>query len=150
MPSFIKKIFSYKETRFLFVGVLNTAFGYGIFALFIFLGIQYFIANTLSYILGIIHSYLWNKFFTFRTKTVSASEPLKFVSVYFVSYLFSNLFLWLFVEQFHASPYVAGAASLFLTTAVSYFGHSFFSFTGSEQKAVTEEVLPDTNTVSKS
>ena len=44
----IKSLYKDKKIRFLFVGVLNTAVGYGLYALFIFFGWHYVLAQTLS------------------------------------------------------------------------------------------------------
>ena len=43
----IKKIFERQEIRFLFVGGLNTLVGYGIYAILLFLNINYLLANTI-------------------------------------------------------------------------------------------------------
>lgn len=128
MYNFFKSFLVGKGGRFLFVGVLNTIFGYGIYALFIYIGIQYILANTLSYILGILHSYIWNKYFTFKQTHRNLLEFIRFVSVYLLSYASSCLLLWLFVGKMGMSAYIAGVLSLFITTVISYVGHNFFSF----------------------
>ena len=48
MVCMLKKIFETKEFRFLLVGILNTLVGYGLYALFLSLHINYLIANTMS------------------------------------------------------------------------------------------------------
>ena len=86
----LKNIFETKEFRFLLVGILNTLVGYGLYALFLSLHINYLIANTMSTILGIIHSYLWNRFFTFKSKEKASKEIVKFFFVYLISYLIGS------------------------------------------------------------
>lgn len=128
MFKIFNKILSIMEVRFLLVGALNTALGYGLYALFIFLGIQYFISNTLSFIIGTIHSYLWNKFYTFRSKEKSVKEPIRFASIYVIIFILSNFLLWLFIEKLHLNAYLAGVVGLFITTVISFTGHKYFSF----------------------
>lgn len=43
--------------RFLFTGVLNTAFGYGAYALFVILGVEYHLALFFSTFLGILFNF---------------------------------------------------------------------------------------------
>ena len=81
------KIFKIQEIRFLFVGGLNTIVGYGIYAILIFLNINYLLSNTISTILGVLHSYLWNRFFTFKSKEKASKESL-------MGYRFLVLFEW--------------------------------------------------------
>lgn len=125
---FIEKLLSKQGFRFLMVGGINTAVGYGAYALLIFCGLQYLIANTLSTIIGVINSYLWNRFFTFKSKDKAFGEMARFTLVYLVSYCASMLFLYLIVDKFGVNTYIAGVLNIMLTTAVSWFGHKNFSF----------------------
>ena len=128
MVTWIKNLFSIQGIRFLFVGGLNTLVGYGLYALFLYFHINYLLANTLSTILGVIHSYVWNRFFTFKSKEKALTEIVKFVSVYIVSYLLGSLTLFLFVSWLHLDQYIAGLCNLVCTTLISWFGHKYFSF----------------------
>jgi len=130
MRGFINNLFEDKKVRFLFVGVLNTIFGYAVYALFIYLKMHYFLAQLLSSVLAIAHSYLWNKYFTFRSPGRSASEIIRFVSVYAVSYLLNMGILFVSIEFFKWNAYFAGFICLFVTTVTSYVGHKNISFRG--------------------
>jgi len=125
---FCDKIFTDRKIRFLFVGVLNTAVGYGAYALFIFLGMHYAIAQFASTVIAVAHSYLWNKHFTFKSKGKSAAEAARFAGVYGVSYLFNLLLLYVFIDLFGINHYLAGLITLFATTVISYVGHKTISF----------------------
>ena len=124
----IEKLFKRQEIRFLFVGGLNTVVGYGLYALLLFLNINYLIANTFSTIIGVLHSYLWNRYFTFKSREKASKELLKFISVYILSYLIGMGTLFCFKEIFNISPYLAGLLNLIITTLISWFGHKYFSF----------------------
>lgn len=134
MKRIINKVFSYQGIRFLFVGGLNTIVGYGIYALLLYLNVNYLLANTISTIIGVAHSYLWNKYFTFKSKEKALKEITKFVSVYIVSYLLGMITLYLFKEKLNISPYIAGLINLVITTLISYFGHKYISFKNNNQE----------------
>ena len=124
----IKKLFNDKRVRFLFVGGINTVVGYGAYALFIAIGLNPYLATTFSTIIGVINSYFWNKYFTFRQPKKSLTEVLRFVSVYAISYVANLLLVYLFVDCWGMDKYISGAVCLFVVTIVSYVGHNFFSF----------------------
>lgn len=128
MKKLIKKIFNIEGFRFLFVGGINTFVGYGSYALFLFLNINYLVANTLSTIVGVANSYIWNRNFTFKSKASIKEELTKFVSVYLVSYLISMLSIYILVSKLGIDKYIGGLLNLVITTLISYFGHKNFSF----------------------
>ena len=117
-----------REVRFLIVGGINTVVGYSVFALLVFIGLQYLIANTLATIIGVANSYLWNRLFTFKSKGKAMSEIVRFSLVYVASYCISMLFLYLIVGRLGINVYIAGALNIIITTAISWFGHKNFSF----------------------
>ena len=124
----IKKMYYNKKVRFLIVGIFNTGVGYGTYALFIYLGLHYFISQTFSTVIGVIHSYFWNKYFTFGSRARSAAEALRFALVYVVSYVVSLILQYLLIEKAGVDAYLAGFLCLIATTLISYTGHNFFSF----------------------
>lgn len=82
-----------KFIRFLFVGVINTMFGYGLFVLFIWFGMHYSIALLCSNILGILFNYKTTGYIVFANQ--SNRLILQFFLVYGVVYLFNLLELYL-------------------------------------------------------
>lgn len=132
------KIWRKQEFRFLFVGGLNTLFGYGLYAILLFLNINYLVANTISTVLGVGHSYLWNRFFTFKSKEKAGKELLKFISVYIISYILGTITLFTFKSVLNISPYIAGLLNLVITTLISWFGHKNFSFNNEKKDLKTQ------------
>jgi len=130
----VRKLFEDKRIRFLFVGGLNTAVGYGFYALFIFIGLDPYIATTLSTILGVINSYFWNKYFTFRQPKKSLPEVLRFAIVYAISFGTNLGLVYIFVDMLGMNSYASGAVCLFVTTIISYVGHNYFSFKDKSKK----------------
>ena len=52
--------------RFLIIGILNTAFGYGVYTLFLFFGVQYQLASMGALIFGIVFSFNTQRKFVFN------------------------------------------------------------------------------------
>ncbi len=102
----IKKLVAHRFVRFLFVGGINTLFGYGMFALFIFLGLHYAAATAVATVIAVLFN-----FFTTGTIVFKNADPrliFRFVGVYCVGYLVNVGGLWVF-NQFSVSNYIAGA-----------------------------------------
>ena len=124
----VKALTNDQRVRFLIVGGINTAVGYGTFAAVIFLGGHYIVANVIATAVGVTVSYFLNKYFTFRQYKKSFTEIIRFISVYFVSFMLGNVVLYVMVDIISISPYLAGALNLIFTTLISWFGHKYFSF----------------------
>lgn len=128
MRNLIKNLLASKEFRFLITGGINTIVGYGSYTLFIFLGIQYLIANIFSTIIGTINSYFLNKYFTFKSPKKSFAEVIRFCTVYLISFLIGLISIYFLVDIININSYIAGFINLIFTTLISYFGHNWFSF----------------------
>ena len=59
--------------KFSVVGVTNTVVGFVVFYLLTRRGVNYIIAQVISYTAGILNSYIWNSFWTFRKEIGRAS-----------------------------------------------------------------------------
>jgi putative flippase GtrA len=91
--------------KFLFVGFINTVFGYGVFALLLFLGLHYALASLFGTILGVI----FNFFTTGRLVFQNTDNLLifKFIGVYAIVYLI-NLLLLAIIDYFNYNLYIGG------------------------------------------
>jgi putative flippase GtrA len=111
------------------VGVINTAFGYAVFALFIYLGLNYVWAISLATIAGIL--------FNFKTIGAIVFEShdnkliIKFLGVYGVVYLFNLVGLKIF-NNYQVSNYLAGAILVFPAAVIGYLLNRQFVFNKSE------------------
>jgi putative flippase GtrA len=74
---------THRFLKFLVVGGLNTAFNYGIYALFIYLGAGYFIAATMSFVIGIFVSFLSHGRYVFQSR----ASPYRSFFLYVVSWI---------------------------------------------------------------
>lgn len=122
------KFKEHQAAKFIFVGFLNTVVGYVAFAFFIYIELRYALALFLATIIGVLHSYCWNKYFTFVSKQRSFKEFVRFVSVYVCIYFLNLVVLWLFIDKLLMNPLIAQAIALFFVTITSFVGHKFWSF----------------------
>lgn len=130
--------------RYLTVGALNTAFGYGCFALFTMLltpvfAYGYVVASLLANLFAITFSFLGYKWFVFKTHGNYLKEWIRCVGVYTGSMVLSAAALPLLVPivrrqtgNAQTAPYIAGAILLVFSVVFSFFGHRRISFSGSK------------------
>jgi putative flippase GtrA len=103
--------------RFLLVGGLNTAFGYGVYALTLFLGAHYAVAATLSTVLGVLFN-----FFTTGTLVFGQRDPSRlhrFVAVYVVTWAVGILALKA-ARALEIDLYLAGFVLLLPSAGLSF------------------------------
>jgi putative flippase GtrA len=110
------------------VGGLNTIIGYGCYLGGLALGLNYFVAMLVAHIIGVTHSFFWNKYWTFQSKGDTRKELLKFILVYTVTFGLNSLLLMGFVEKMRVEKRIAQGYALFIVTLVSYLGHKLWSF----------------------
>ncbi len=79
--------------RFLFVGVINTAFGYLMFLFFLWIGLHYSLSLLFSQILGVLFNYKTTGYLVFENK--SNKLVLRFFLVYVAIYFINLLELYL-------------------------------------------------------
>lgn len=118
-------LFDRQFHRFVAVGILNTAVGYGLFALFIFLGLHYVLASTFGTLLGIIFNFHSIGKLVFDRHDYRLI--LRFFGVYGITYLLGLAFLALF-DSFKISMYVAGALLLAPMAIISFLLNRHYVF----------------------
>jgi putative flippase GtrA len=110
---------------YVLVGILNTIFGYSVFAILIYLKLHYSLAVLLSTVLGVL--------FNFKTigKLVFKSNDnrliFRFISVYVIVYLMNVAGLKIY-RIFDDNMYLAGLFMIFPTTIFSFVMHKRFVF----------------------
>lgn len=109
---------SWRFIKFLFVGVLNTLFGYGVFALFNFIGLHYTISTLLATVSGVLFNFKTTGCIVF--KNGDNRLIIKFVLVYSFTYFLTVFTLSLFDKfQLH-NMYINYAILLPLNAIISY------------------------------
>lgn len=114
--------------KFLLVGFLNTCFGYGVFAVLLFLGIHYTVAILLAYCIGIIFNF--NTIGNFVFQQFDYVFLGKFILIYCVSYLV-NIILIKFLHTYISNLYLVGAIVTGLIAFPVFLLNKHFVFTRS-------------------
>lgn len=103
--------------RYYQAGAVNALFGFGMYSLFVWLGVGIFAAQILAHVLGVAFNYFTYSRHTFRD---AGPAKLRFVMSYGLNYLVSVGALLLASSQI-SSPYIAGLIAIILTSIVNYF-----------------------------
>jgi putative flippase GtrA len=103
--------------RYYGVGAINTAFGFGLYSLLVFLGLNLFLAQLGATVCGVIFNY-----FTYSRHVFTGDRrsPMAFVAAYVFNYLM-GLGLLALIHTVVKNPYGAGFLGLLVATAINYF-----------------------------
>ena len=111
--------------RYYQAGIVNTAFGYGLYALLVAFGLNMYVAQIVAHLLGMAFNYFTYSRHAFDDSEVSKS---RFILSYAVNYLLGLGALWA-VSQAVASPYVAGFIAVAIVSLINYFILKHWVFT---------------------
>ena len=135
MKQRLKTLLNTSMFRFLLVGCVNTLVGACImFGLYNLAHWSYWAASAANYTLTSILSYFLNKYFTFRSKTRSFAEVLRFIANIAICYLIADgaakpLVRLLLSDAGEAlRDNVSMLAGMVLFTCCNYIGQRFFAF----------------------
>jgi putative flippase GtrA len=120
-----------RRVAFLVVGVINTVVGFTWFAIFeLTVGRLWGYMATLlfAHVASVLCAFVLYRRFVFRVRGHVWLDLARFESIYLVSLGINAVLLPLLVELAGLVPIVAQALIVFVTTLVSYVGHSRFSF----------------------
>jgi len=126
----VRRFWRVRFLRFLIVGVLNTLFGYGVFAAFILIGVHYALAALLSTALAILFNFKTTGTLVFRSRDNTLIA--KFFAVYGVTYLIGVLLLKAF-KALGVHVLVTAAVTLLPMAALSFLLMRRFVFGQVEQ-----------------
>lgn len=111
--------------RYYQAGIVNIAFGYGLYALLVWFGLNIYTAQILSHVLGMGFNYFIYSKHAFRG---AAPAKLRFVLAYGLNYLLSVLMLSIVIKWL-PSAYIAGFLVTIIVSLINYFAlkHLVFS-----------------------
>lgn len=122
-----KKLISQRGIKFLGVGLLNTAFGYSTYAIFIFSGISYSIALLMATFAGITFNY-----FSFGKMVFQSRGGLyvfmKFVATYSAVYFINLAALGILTNDFHFGPYAGQIICIPLSVLLSWMMMNYWVY----------------------
>ena len=105
--------------KFILTGIINTIFGYSVYAGLIFIKIPYFFALLIATIFGVIFNY-----FSFGKLVFSQKSNwwvfIKFITAYTIIYLNNVLLLRLLTLEFSMNPYLGQAICVPISVVLSW------------------------------
>jgi len=121
-PASVQQIF-----KFCGVGILNTIIGYCAFFLLVNY-LNYLLALFIAHIIGVLHSFLWNKYWIFKSRQFRLLEFIKFNVIYAMVFIVNAIALFVCVEIFQVNPRLAQLLLLPVITMISFFGQKLWTF----------------------
>ena len=103
--------------RYYQAGVINTAFGYGLYALFVAVGFNMYVAQIVAHFAGVAFNYFTYSRYAFRD---SEGSKKRFLLSYIVNYLL-GLGALAAASTVIRSPYAAGFIAVLFVSLVNYF-----------------------------
>ena len=117
--SSLLRIFRSKPIKFLFAGLVNTAFGYISYAVLIYFGLPYLLALLIATIIGIIFNFFNFSRFVFNERSTRYIF-LKFIAAYILIYLVNSIVLIFLTREFLFDPYLGQVICIPLSVVLSW------------------------------
>jgi len=115
--------------KFGIVGISNTLIT--ALTIWLFLKVLHcsdYFANFTGYILGLINSFIWNRKWTFESKTKVSATLFKFIVTFAISYLFQLGNLYLLLHYTHIDPYFCQLLSIVVYTILNFVLNKTYTF----------------------
>lgn len=121
----IRQAWSHRWLRFLVMGGINTGFSYGVYAVLVYLGLNFALSNLVSLVLGILFSFRTQSKFVFQNPR--SHVFLRYIGVWAVIYCI-NVGIIALLMRFGINAYIGGALAIIPTAVSSYFLQRMFVF----------------------
>jgi putative flippase GtrA len=127
LASLVRRLSEVSVVRFGVVGVSNTVIGYTVFR-----GahrvLPAAVSQALSYLMGTLWSYYWNRRWTFKSQGNVASEAARFFSLQVGFLVLSASMLGLLVDHLHENPTASWLGTAALCTVLNFVASRFWAF----------------------
>ena len=116
--------------RFLLIGGFTAVLYYScIFFFDYFIGLGYFWAITLAYVISTVFHFAANKYFTFNSSSnINLSQIFRYLVIWLLNYSITLVVVKSSLYFYCLSPYIGVFLSLFITTAVGFFASRHWVF----------------------
>jgi len=115
--------------KFAIIGVSNTLITAVLIWIFLrWLHFNDYLANVLSYIIGLINSFVWNRNWTFADKGHVWTSLIKFAAVFVVCYLIQLGTLSLLLKYTTIDNYVSQLLAIVAYTIPNFLINKYFTF----------------------
>lgn len=98
-----------------------------------YLGLHYFLASILAFIISVLNSFYWNNKFVFKKgedqkRSIIQSLAKTYISYAFTGLILQNVFLFLLIDIWHLSKYLAPFFCLVLTIPLNFVLNKLWAF----------------------
>lgn len=134
-PSWIDKYYQSSKSRFIVVGLWNTAFGYLAFvALYFALSahIHYLVIAVIAHATAVTQAFILHRRFVFQSRGDWKAQFVRYNIGVTGIFLMGLACLSILVGQFRFSPLLAQAVVMAISVVVSFLVHRDYSFRKSE------------------
>ena len=119
--------------KFGIVGLSNTVIGYVAYSICILGGMHYIVANLVGFTVSVINAFYWSNKYVFKK---GANENRKKIPAFIKTVLayastgivLNSLLLYLFIEKFRMSEYIAPIVILLITVPSNFVLNKYWSF----------------------
>lgn len=119
--------------KFSIVGLSNTIVSYIVYALLLFMGLNYIISNIISYFAGVINSFYWNNKYVFDNdssdlRSLFSSFSKLLASSAFTGLIINNMLLYFWVSVLGISSIFGPLLNLLVTYPLNYILSKYWAF----------------------
>ena len=127
----VRGVLDHQVRRFAIVGVVNSVFGFGVFAglqLTIGRSVHYLVILLISHVVSVLEAYVLQRWLVFRVSGRWWQDLARFWSVYLVALAINLVALPLLVEIAHVSVLPAQAIVMLGVAMGTFVAHRSFTF----------------------
>lgn len=119
--------------KFGIVGLSNTLIAYVVYAACVWLGCHYLLANACGFVVGVLNAYYWSDRYVFKKGEGETRSALWTLVKTYLAYgstglLLASLLLYIYVDQWHVSAYLAQLLVLVVTVPLNFVINKCWSF----------------------
>lgn len=119
----------YQFLKFGIVGISNTLLTAGVIWLLLkTMNYSDYLANIIGYVVGLINSFLWNRKWTFESKTRVSDTIYKFIGIFAICYLFQLGNLYVLLHFTNVDPYLSQLLSIGVYTILNFGMNKYYTF----------------------
>ncbi|MGM7680593.1 GtrA family protein [Cytobacillus sp. Hm23] len=121
--------------KFSIVGGINTGIDFVIFSLLTAIGMNYLIAQIISYGGGLLNSYFLNRSWTFQQQgRIEITEVVKFILVNFMTLVITSILLALLYSELNLPLLLSKLLATGFGVFINFMGNRIWVFKNSEER----------------
>ncbi len=118
--------------KFGLVGMLNSLISYGTYVFLVSIGMHYTASYIIGFSVSVFNSYYWNNKYVFKNMSGTRTWWKAFVKTY-ISYagtgiILSNVLLFIWIEKFYISQFVAPILNLIVTIPINFLVNKYWAY----------------------